>query len=157
MKKLISFALVAIGLAVWIGRAEATVGVRSPKESVLFGYSTAISSVTSFTVLESTTTSPFVIRKPGAVYQVILSSGVANDFCVLYDTSTAVGLTPPTLGVTNLTAQFGPRLIFGSTSQSTTYTFDPPIIFFNGLMVGCTALQDGGFLTYEQGRGLSGQ
>lgn len=155
MKKLLSLTLLAFGLA--MSRAEASVAARGPKDNVNIGYSTAISSITPFTVLESTTTSPFVIQKPGAVYQVILGTGVAQDFCVMYDTSTAVGLTPPSLNGANYTAQLGPRMMYSSTTNNSVITFDPPLVFYNGLMVGCSALQSGGSITYEMGRGLSGQ
>jgi hypothetical protein len=154
MKKYLSFALVAFALILVSGKAEAVGVARSPKHPFAFGYTTAITSVTLFTVLQSTTG----ITEPGAVYQVQLTSGVAQDFCVLYDTTTAVGLTPPTLAnESNLTAQLGTRFLFGSTTQNTTFTLDPPWEFYTGLMVACTGAQDGGMLTFEVGRGLSGQ
>ncbi len=157
MKKLLSLTLMVFGLSVMASKVQAAVGVRAPKESfVATSYTTAISSVTPFTVLESTTTSPFVIKKPGAVYQVTLGTGTAGAFALLFDTSTAVGLN--TANAATITAQLGPRLFFGSTSANTTITFDPPLIFYNGLMVANSAATESGIsITYEVGRGLSGQ
>ncbi len=156
MNKLFVGLLLAFGLLAV--RAEASVGERSPQTAISFGYTSAISSVTAFTVTESTTVSPFIMRKPGAVYQMVLSTAASGEYCILYDTTTATGLTTPaaSVGASNYTAQLGPRIFFGSTSQNTVLTFDPPIIFFNGLMVGCSTTSAGGSITYSLGRGLSG-
>lgn len=125
-------------------------GVRSPKQMFEQQYTIAISSVTPFTVLESTSG----IAKPGAVYQLILSTGTAGDYVVLFDTSTATTLS--IVGATPSVAQMGPRYFYGSTSANTVITFDPPLIFFNGLMVGSSSSTDSFGVTYELGRGLSG-
>lgn len=157
MNKLFGGLLLAFGLGMFGVKVEASVGERMPEPSSVIGFSTVISSITPFTVVESTTVSPFQIRKPGAVYQVNLSSGAAGDYCILYDTTTATGLLPPpTTGTANYTAQFGPRLMFGSTTANTTFTFDPPLLFLNGLMVGCSSASSGGSVTYGVGRGISG-
>lgn len=153
MKKLLSFTLLAFGL-LCANQAQASRGSVAPKEVFLSpAYSLQITSVTPFTVLESTSG----IKKPGAVYQVTCSTGVAGTFSVMFDTGTTT--TTPGLSMnSNLAPQLGPRLYYNSTSASTVYTFDPPLIFFNGLMIGNSAVTEAGCaVTYELGRGLTGQ
>jgi len=155
MKKLVSlFLAVAAFACLASGRSEAASYARSPKAVKNIGYSSAISSVTVNTfnsVLASSNT------VPGAVYAVTLTSGTAGDYCVLYDTVTAQGLTnAASTSVGLFTSQLGPRLFFGSTSANTTVVFDPPIIFFYGLYGTCTNTGTGAMVEFEEGRGLSG-
>jgi hypothetical protein len=91
------------------------------------------------------------------VYQVTLATGAAQDYCVLLDTNNTTGLTVPvTAATTKWPAQLGPRLFFGSTTATTVINFDPPILFYNGLMAECSDANVGAAITFEIGRGLSG-
>lgn len=150
-------AFVVMGLAsIHSGAAS---GVRSPKKSYLYAYSTAISSITPFTVVESTSG----IFKSGAVYQLNLSTGATGDYFVLYDTNAAnaSALSTPcsAAALTNCMYQLGPRFFYQSTGTvtSTSITFDPPLYFENGLMIWGSAANEEVSVTYELGRGLSGQ
>jgi hypothetical protein len=130
---------------------QATVGVRAPKSSFTTPFSLSPSSVTTFTVLEST---PAVIKKPGAVYQVIMGTGASQEFLVMFDSNSALGITS-TLTTPNAT-QVGPRLFYNAISSNTVITFDPPLIFYNGLMVIDSAITGQATIVYEMGRDLSG-
>lgn len=127
----------------------ATNAARIAKSDFVTPFSLACSSVTSFTVLESSSG----LKKPGAVYQVTLSSGAASEFVLLVDSSACQGLTATlTTGIT----QVGPRLLYNSTTASTVYTFDPPINFYNGLMEIDSAVTGQAAITWEEGRTVGG-
>lgn len=133
-------------------RAEAGV-VQSPKHMFTSGYTTQISSVTPFTVYQST----IGFAQPGAIYEIILSTGVAGDYVVLFDTipfnSSALTVTSGS----NSSYQLGPKFFYGSTTANTVIRFDPPIIFYSGLMVSSSGSTESFGITYEEGRGISGQ
>lgn len=135
--------------------SEAATYARSPKRVSTFGWSTAISSVTSISVAQSTGTLDNTI--PGAVYALYLSTGASGDFVVLLDTNSGSGygtaINPASALLTN---QLGPRYYFGSTSAGTTVTFDPPLLFTNGLMVWLSNQTDQVGVEFETGRGISG-
>lgn len=154
MKAMMKFILLGIGFVVLLyGAGMASVGVRSPKEEYNDAYTTAISSVTPFTVVESTSG----ILKPGAIYQVILGTAAATDYCVMFDTNSALGVASLQPLGTVITNQLGPRLTM-STTANTVVTFDPPITFSAGLFVICgPTANDFATFVYELGRGLSGQ
>jgi hypothetical protein len=155
MKKLISCALLALGVFCLTTRSEAASAARGAKEIKAVGYQTNVSSITTLSVLQSTSG----VLMPGVVYQVTTSTGASGDFCLMYDSNTGVGFAAlgVATGSSNVASQLGPRLILGSTSASTVYTFDPPIIFYNGLMTQCSSAADGLAVTYEIGRNLGGQ
>lgn len=134
-------------------RSEASVVARAPKKAYTLTYSTVISSITPFTVLQATST---LQDQPGAVYQVVLSSGAASEYITLFDT---VPFNTGFLANTTVgqTYQLGPRLLFGSTTANTTITFDPPMIFYHGLMILDSAVTGQATILYEEGRGISGQ
>lgn len=152
MKTLNRFILSAGLVMVFSSWAMATNAARQAKSSFTTPFSLVPSSVTTFTVLESTSG----IKKPGAVYQVTLSSGASSEFLVMFDSTTSVGLSA-TVTTNPAAPQLGPRLLFGSTTASTVYTFDPPLIFYNGLMVIDSAITGQGTITYEEGRGVGAQ
>lgn len=155
MNKLFCGLLLAFGVLLATREVKASVGVRAPKQMYELNYTTAISSVTAFTVLESTSG----IQKAGAVYQLILSTGASGDYVILFDTSTATGLVlgPPSGGATQAPSQIGPRYYFSSTSANTTIVFDPPLQFYNGLMMYESSATNAAGVSYELGRGLNGQ
>lgn len=150
MNKLIKLAFAAFLVIGLKGVSEATGIAVSPKEIKTFAYSTNVSSVTTFTTLQSTSG----VTMPGAVYALYLSTGTAGDYVVLFDSTTAVGNT---VNATTITNQVGPRFYFGSTTATTIIRFDPPLLFFTGLMVGMSSAADEIGVEYETGRGLSGQ
>src|ERR1017187_7155289 len=117
MKKLLSFTLMAVGLLMMTShRAEAAWYKGSPKEVFVSSYTTGAILVTPVVSSLTVSTAQYM---PGAVYQVILSSGAASEYEVLYDTTNCAGLTATTV-VGNLPAQgyqnIGPRLLYGSTT-----------------------------------------
>lgn len=133
---------------------NASVVARSPKKSYLYSFSTTISSVTPFTVLQATST---LQAQPGAVYEINMSTGTAGDFIVLFDTIPFNAQLLDTQGATGRSSQLGPHFYYGSTTANTKITFDPPLIFYNGLlMIGSSAVEQAS-VTYEEGRGISGQ
>ena len=152
MKKLLSFILFALVGACVAGSSGAATYARGPKETKNFGYTTTITTVTANNFNSGTSTSTI----PGAVYDVYLTTGAAGDYCVLYDTNVALGLTVPAAGTSNLTNQLGPRFYVGSTTATTVIQLDPPIIFYSGLYAACTTAADGAVVEFETGRGLSG-
>lgn len=157
MKKLLSFTLMAFGLLLMPSKAHAGWYKGAPKEVFVTPYSTLGSTVTP-TV--STNTPIAAQYMPGVVYQVVLSSGAASEYIVLYDSTNCTGLTTTT-AVGNLPAQtyqnLGPRIFYVSTTSNTVVTFDPPIRFDQGLCVIDSAITGQASITYELGRGISGQ
>jgi hypothetical protein len=153
--KLIGSLLLGIGLVAFVGHdGIASVGVRSPKEGAEVAFTTAVSSITSFTVLESTSG----IMKGGAIYQLILSTGVAGDFLLLFDTNSALGNASAGVGNNVQNAdQLGPRYMYSSTTANTVITFDPPLLFENGLFAINSGATESAEIIYEVGRSLSGQ
>lgn len=153
MKKLLSFTLLACGLLLMSHKAEA-VGSRSPKEVFVSSYTTGPIQVT-----PSVSTNSASQYMPGAIYQVTLSTGASGEYEVLFDSATCQGLTLISIG--NLPAStyqnLGPKLLYSSTTAGTVYTFDPPIRFDQGLCIFDSAATGQAAITYELGRGLSGQ
>jgi len=152
--------LLAVGCVVTLSlNSDASVVARGPKKVFNLNYTLAISSVTPFTVLQATST---VQDQPGAVYAIILGTGTAGDFVTLYDTvpfnAASLQTTPCTAAVsTNCGYLLAPRIYFGSTSATTNIVFDPPLIFYHGLLAMESAAGDQAGIVYEAGRGVSGQ
>lgn len=153
MKKSIGL-LFGLFLGVVLARSShAAAYAVSPKDTFVTPYSTTISTW---------------IAGPGAVYEVTLATGASGEYIVLYDTSSTSGITIGTAsggGSTNVVglAGFIPpgpalsgRIYFSSTTQNTQIKYDPPLQFFNGLAVGDSANTGSATITYEVGRGLSG-
>lgn len=125
----------------------------APKEVFTTKYSTTI---TTFTAVASTNTVAANQYAPGAVYEVTLASGAASEYFQMYDSTGTFSIS--TCGVSpDGTAPFlGPRLLFGSTTAITQIKFDPPLVFHNGLVYCDSAATGQAAVTYELGRGLSG-
>lgn len=161
LNKLFSGLALAFGLLVVAScNSDASVVARGPKKSSSVNYTTAISSVTPFTVLEATST---LMQKPGAVYQIILATGAASDFLVLYDTIpfsttnlTASAANGAAAGV-GIPYQLGVRYFYSSTTANTVITFDPPMRFFFGLMAVNSSALDSAQIIWEPGGGITGQ
>lgn len=156
MNKLFVGLLLVFGLmALASYNSNAVTVARSPKHSYLYSYSVAITSVTPFTVLQATST---LQAQPGAVYELNLSTGTAGDYIILFDSIPYSAASLANNGTANNNAyQLGPRFYFGSTTANTKITFDPPLEFYNGLMVIGSSNTEQASVTYEVGRGLSGQ
>jgi hypothetical protein len=158
LEKVLGSLILSIGflalMVIWSGSASASVGVRAPKRVFTFGFTNAVSSVTTFTQFESTSG----FSKAGAVYQVILGTGASTDYLVLLDSNTGVGYAAagagPGIGL--LVGQIGPRLYFSSATQNSSFVFDPPLLFTNGLMAIMSSAVDTAGISWEEGRGLSG-
>lgn len=138
MKKenLISGALLSLVLGVCLlgmgSESEATTASISPKPGFALNYTTTVSTVA---------------VGPCSVYRVVLSSGAASEYVALFDSATASGLTAATINSTLKT-----RLLFNSTTANTTIQFDPPLEFYNGLMVGDLAVTGQSLIEYDLGR-----
>jgi hypothetical protein len=129
----------------------------APKEVFVSSYTTGAVQVTPSV---SSSTALAAQYMPGAIYQVILSTGASSEYVVIYDTTNCIGLTAtsPTGNTPAQTYQnLGPRFVYGSTSADTVLTFDPPLRFDMGLCVLDSATTGQYSITYELGRGISGQ
>lgn len=133
--------------------SHASVVARMPKAIATVGYTNVISSVTTMTLAAATSGYFF----SGAIYELNLSSGTAGDFLVLVDSNNGTGYANGAGGSAQalLPGQIGPRFTFGTTSSKV--TFDPPIFFEKGLMAIMSASIESVGITYEVGRGISGQ
>lgn len=76
----------------------------------------------------------------GVVYSVVIGTGAVTDFLVLRDSATANTTSNPTITV-------APR-----TATETQVTFDPPIIFTNGISMNQPATLKHGLVTFSCGR-----
>jgi len=150
--RLFSGLLLAFGLMTCLSlNSKASVVARMPKEVFVSTYTTGLVQITP-AVSTPIANNAF---QPGAVYQVVLSSGASGEYYQLYDSTGSVGITCASGGGPNQLF-LGTHLFFSSTSANTVFTFDPPIIFHNGL-TGCDSASTGqAAITYELGRGLSG-
>lgn len=157
MKKLLSFTLVALGLLLTTHPAHAGWYKGNPKEVFVSSNTTGPFLVTPAVSTNSVGAAAY---NSGAVYQVILSTGASGEFEVMFDTNTCMGITSSMFGSTstvNANSQLGPRLVYSSTTQNTVITFDPPVRFDNGLCIIDSASTGQASVTYELGRGISGQ
>jgi len=152
MKKLLSLTLMAFGVLCLTHRAEASVVARAPKEVFVSSFTTGMVTITPAISTNAPSTAAFM---PGAIYQVVLGTGASSEFYQLYDSTFVPTTCGASLGSTN--PLLGPKLLFGSTTANTTITFDPPLLFHNGLQ-GCDSAVTGqAAIVFELGRGLSGQ
>lgn len=133
---------------------SASVVARAPKAVFVSSYTTGLVQITANS---STSISGILDYLPGAVYQVILGSGAPNEYFMLYDSTGTVGITcgNTTNGANQL--QLGPKWVYSSTITVTTpFVLDPPFVFHNGLVACDSASTGQAAVTYETGRGLSG-
>ena len=155
LNKVVGGLLLAFGLtAVVCVNSRASVVARAPKHVYTLNYTTVISSVTPFTVAQATTT---LQPQPGAIYQLNLSTGASGDYLIFFDTIPFSAGALTATGTANNVYQLGPRFYYGSTTANTQITFDPPLEFYNGLMVINSSTAEQAGISYEVGRGLSGQ
>lgn len=144
-----SVLLLAFGLlAVTSVRSGASVVARSPKKMVVGSYSILGTTVTPTISTNAVTAAA---EEPGAVYQIQLSSGAAAEYVVMFDSGNCTGLT-----AASTTNQVAPRVFFVGTTSGTIWTYDPPVTFSNGLCVYDSAATGQWGISYELGRGLSG-
>lgn len=154
--KLFGGILLAFGLMGLVSVSQATSSVVSPKTSFELSYTTTITTVTAIASTNAATNAAF---NPGAVYQVILATGTSGDYFQMYDSTAATNVTTcgQVTALTGTATLLGPRFYFGSTSQNSSTKIDPPIVFLNGLVVCVSSTADQASVTYELGRGISGQ
>lgn len=132
-KSAVLFALFLMGSL--MGAVYAASGVRGAKAATSIATTTSVIGVSS---------------GPAVLYSVLMSSGAVNDFVVFFDSNSAVGITN-----TSMASALGYRMRFysvGFTSATTVYTLDPPVQFYNGMMVSPSAIGLSTMITYEKGR-----
>lgn len=149
---LLAFGLVAMGSLA----TRASVVARSPKEVYVLSYTTTVSTVTPAISSNAATNAAF---QPGAVYQLLFSTGAAGEYFEMYDSTGTVGIScgAPANGSAQLL--LGPRFMLPQLITSTTTSgvvFDPPLVFHNGLVACDSAVTGQTSISYELGRGLSG-
>lgn len=141
MKKLIGCLFGLFLVSCLAGSSKAANPVVSPKASANITYSTTVSTITA---------------GPSALYEVTLSTGAAGEFVAFFDTVTTGGTNVTALAASSI---FNPkiRILYGSTTTNTQYRFDPPLLFYYGIQAVDSASSGQALITYEEGRGLSGQ
>jgi hypothetical protein len=108
--------------------------------------------------LTYTTTASTITVGPSAIYEVTLATGASGEYVAFFDTNTAsTGGVAVTSNTASVASGFKTRLYFGSTTANTQIKFDPPLIFYYGIQVVDSAATGQSVITYEEGRGLSGQ
>lgn len=128
---------VVLGLVVGFSAMAFAGGLTKPRKTSVVSY---------------TTTPALVHAGAGSVYQVVLSSGAASEFAILVDSGSATGVTSQ-----NTSKLITSRLFYTSASSNTVITFDPPLIYTNGLVVAGSAVTGQAAVTFESGRAIGGQ
>jgi hypothetical protein len=157
MKKMLSCFLFSLGLLALTSPAHAVWYKGTPKDIFVSTPTTGVVQITPVVSTSTVANNPNAAFMPGVLYQVILSSGASAEYYQLVD-STYDFTCPVNYGAipANQTL-LGPRLFYSSTTANTVITFDPPIRFDSGLF-GCdSAVTGSAAITYELGRGISGQ
>jgi hypothetical protein len=148
----------ALGLLALSSPAQAVWYKGTPKDVFVSSYTTGPLQITPAVSTAALANNPNAAYMPGALYQVTLSSGAASEFIELFDSTFTITNCALAAG-TQIANQnlVTPRLLYGSTTANTVFTFDPPIRFDWGLWM-CDSAQTGqAGITYELGRGISGQ
>ena len=127
---------VVFGLLFGVAALSHAGGLTKPRSTALHSYST---------------TPTLVASGPGAVYQVVMATGTASEYVILVDSASVTGVV-----ATSNSKAITPRLFYGSTTASTVITFDPPIVFRNGLVVAPLANTGQLSVSYETGRSIGG-
>lgn len=151
MKKLLSSILIAFGFLLLTNQAHAGTVGRSPKDVFVSSYTTGAFLISPAISTNAVGTAAY---QPGAVYEVNLASGAASEFEVMFDSGNCQNITAA-LNAGQAT-MLGTRLFYSSTTANTTFVFDPPLAFQNGLCVIDSAVTGSAAITYELGRGVSG-
>ena len=138
MKKMIVVLTALVGLGLLAMKSEAAPGVRGGKAVV--------------PALQSTT--PVIASKiPATVYSVLVGTGAVTDFIVLYDSANATAATsvPQTAA-----SGYRGRWYAQSATSPTQITFDPPLIFKNGVTAVNSTSVMSAFVTLEAGKVVQG-
>lgn len=139
MKKYWEVGLFAFVLCGMVAVANAGSGVRGAKAVKV--------------ISQSTTAAP-IISGPATVYSIVLGTGAVTDFVVLLDSANATAGSSTSQSTSN---GFRGRFHASSATQNTTFLFDPPMFFANGLTaINATAVMTTG-ITYQPGKALSGE
>ena len=151
MKTMNRIFVVLLMAFVWMGcasKAQAASYARSPKAVFVSSSTTGSIQVTPAVSTNAVAAAAYM---PGAVYQVELSTGAASEYVVLFDSANCTGLSAVVA-----TDAITTHLVFTSTTTNTEFKFDPPLLFEHGLCVIDSAATGAYSITYELGRGLSG-
>lgn len=127
---------VVFGLVVGLSALAVAGGLTKPRKTYVNGFST---------------TAALVHAGGGAVYQVTLSTGAALEYVVLVDSGSAVGVAGE-----STTKAITTRLTYSSATQNTVFTFDPPLLYTNGLVIDQSGATGSAMVTYESGRSIGG-
>lgn len=138
MKKLIVLSLAFMGLCMVGTKSEAAPGVRGGK---------AVAAN-----LQSTTAN-VVTKGPATVYSVVIGTGAVTDFIVLFDSANA---TAATSVPQSAASGYRGRYYASSATANTQFTFDPPLIFTNGLTAVNSTSVMSAIITYESGKAVQG-
>lgn len=111
-------------------------GLTKPRKAYVHSYST---------------TAALVHAGPGAVYQIVMSTGAASEYIVLFDSGSATGIA-----VTDTSKMITPRIFYANTASNTVVGFDPPLLYINGLAIDASAATGQAAITYESGRAIGG-
>lgn len=132
MKKLIGLFLLVASVGLLSGKADAASVGRSARGSIAVNYTTTVSTIST---------------SGCSLYQVVLATGASAEYVALFDASAA---GTKVFGTAD--SSLKTRLYFGSTTANTTVTFDPPLYFKNGLMVGDSAATGASLYIFEPGK-----
>lgn len=134
MNKIIGILSLGLLLGCLAGTSEAASARGGAKPVKSVNYTTTVSSV--------------AVNGSATVYQVILSSGTAGtDYLALWDSATTGAISGIAIS-TNLKA----KVVVSSATQNTVVTFDPPLLFTNGIVAANSAATMWSAITYERGR-----
>lgn len=135
MNKLIAFLSFGLLVGLMAGTSDAASVARGARAVANVNYSTTVSSI--------------AVSGPAVVYQVVLSTGTAGtDYVALFDSATSGAISGASVS-TNLKL----RVNVSSATQNTVMTFDPPLLFSNGIVAANSAVGLWSAITFERGRG----
>lgn len=132
MKKLMGLFLLSLGFLLLSSSSEAAGATRGAKGGYALNYTTTVSTIST---------------SAAVLYQVVMSSGAASEYVALFDASTA-----GTKAAGTVDSSLKGRLFYSSATANTVISFDPPMQFTKGLIVGPSANTGASLFIWEPGR-----
>jgi len=158
LKQVFGSFLLALAFLAFASPVQAGWYKGTPKDVFVSSYTTGALQITPAVSTTTLANNPNAAFMPGAVYQVDLSTGASGEFVELFDSTFTITNCALAAGAQIANQNLvSPRLMYGSTSANTVITFDPPIRFDWGLWMCDSAVTGHAAVTYELGRGVSGQ